>query len=371
MRPLLTCLLLPLALLAETVPSMDSGRGRQLFESQNCIQCHRLNGQGGNRAPDLGRMIDRGFTPEMLAGTMWNHAPAMWSAFREEHIVLSVLTPQDSADLFAAFYSAHFFDMPSDAGRGKALFTSKACAQCHGMGSAVNPKARAATQWGATFDAIALVTAMSNHTSAMRDELFAKGIHWPALKGADIGDMLVYIRNLPESPRGRMPEFKVTAGQDGEKLFQSKGCASCHQLSGLRTGGMDLDDIAASFWNHGANPKMSPANFTEEEMSALLGYVWAAPFFESPGNAARGAKVFRQRRCVACHGVAGNNAPNLLAGSTRRNGITMVSALWRHGPAMLADMNRRNIRWPRFRTGEMADVIAYLNSGMAKAGAEK
>ena len=64
----------------------DSARGAQLFESLSCVQCHSINGKGGTAAPDLGRRIDRDFTPASLAATMWNHAPAMWAAMRTRNV---------------------------------------------------------------------------------------------------------------------------------------------------------------------------------------------------------------------------------------------------------------------------------------------
>ena len=42
--------------------------------------------------------------------------------------------------------------------------------------------------------------------------------------------------------------------------------------------------------------------------------------------------------------------------------ITMVSALWQHGPRMLELMTQRKLAWPRFTTQQMSDLIAYLNS---------
>src|SRR5690349_7044371 len=80
--------------------AMDSARGREIFESHGCVQCHRLNGVGGTAGPDLGRIIDRGFTPAMLAATMWNHAPQMWAAMRARNVDRQTLTEQQAADLF-------------------------------------------------------------------------------------------------------------------------------------------------------------------------------------------------------------------------------------------------------------------------------
>jgi len=42
--------------------------------------------------------------------------------------------------------------------------------------------------------------------------------------------------------------------------------------------------------------------------------------------------------------------------------ITLMSAVWRHGPAMAESMRRNAISWPHFQGSEMADLIAYLNS---------
>src|SRR5271165_5004845 len=138
----------------------DSARGAALFETLSCIQCHSVNGKGGSTAPDLGRRIDRNFTPASLAATMWNHAPTMWGAMRARGIRAGDLNEPAAADLFAYFYSVRFFEKPGDAGRGKRLFTAKHCSECHGLTEAKIPEAKPVAEWASVGQPIALVSAM-------------------------------------------------------------------------------------------------------------------------------------------------------------------------------------------------------------------
>src|SRR5436305_2173563 len=118
--------------LQRVVPG-DSRRGARVFENQQCIHCHAVNGRGGKMGLDLGRSVSRSYTPARLASTMWNHAPVMWGAIEASRIKMPRLAPRDAADLFAFFYSTRFFDSPGDAARGKATFDEAHCGQCHGI----------------------------------------------------------------------------------------------------------------------------------------------------------------------------------------------------------------------------------------------
>ena len=157
----------------------DSARGERLFETLSCIQCHSINGRGGTVGLDLGRHIDRGFTPAKLAATMWNHAPVMWTAMRERHLEAGDLNELAAADLFAYFYSVRFFDEPGDAGRGKRLFASKHCADCHGLMQAKVPPATPVSQWESMGHPVALVSAMWNHAAGMRAKFAKRAFAWP------------------------------------------------------------------------------------------------------------------------------------------------------------------------------------------------
>jgi hypothetical protein len=43
--------------------------------------------------------------------------------------------------------------------------------------------------------------------------------------------------------------------------------------------------------------------------------------------------------------------------------VTVISAIWRHGPQMLNRMKAAKIAWPQFANPqELVNLIAYLNS---------
>src|SRR5437868_5941647 len=83
---------------ADIVPG-DARRGEQLFQSEQCVQCHSFKGRGGSLAPDLSRRIDRDYSPSTMASLMWNHAPQMWAAMKKQGIERPQLSPEKSADL--------------------------------------------------------------------------------------------------------------------------------------------------------------------------------------------------------------------------------------------------------------------------------
>jgi cytochrome c551/c552 len=345
------------------IPAGDSRRGEQLFRSEGCVQCHSLNGKGGTTAPDLGKLIDRNFTPASLAGTMWNHAPAMWTAMRRQGVAKASLSTESAADLFAYFYSTRFFDRPGDAARGKAAFTARRCTECHGPAGSY-PGARPAEQWESAGHPIQLAQNMWNHAAQMREAIAKKGVAWPQLTSQELSDILVWVRNLPGN-RNRPAAFYYEPAAGGEQVFQAKGCNKCHALQQnleARIKGATLTDIAVDMWNHAPRLSSGTPTLSEDEMRKVLSYLWARQFFQGQGNAARGKRVFSAKGCARCHNDAASGAPNLASRKGTFSDISMVSVLWEHGPRMLESMNQRKIAWPRFETGQMADLIAYLNN---------
>jgi mono/diheme cytochrome c family protein len=347
--------------------SADSARGEQLFTSLLCVQCHSVNGTGGSSAPDVGRVEDRGFTPATLAAAMWNHAPAMWDSMREHQVVVQKLDEQAAQDLMAYFYAARFFEKPGDAGRGKRAFQNRGCAGCHGLTSVVNPKAKPVNEWKTLADPIAMVEAMWNHRSDMLAESAAKGVPTPQLNVQDLTDILVYLRNLPEN-RGKTAMFHTDVTGNGQAVFESAGCAKCHQTVealATRLEGQTLTQIAVEMWNHAPRMAANGAPMTPlapGQMQALVSGFWAAKFFEDAGHPASGSRVFSGKNCRVCHDDASTGAPRLPMTGREFSGAAMISVLWRHGPSMAQQMKAKGIEWPRFDGTQMADLIAFLNA---------
>src|SRR5215831_6669706 len=206
----------------------DSERGARLFENEQCIRCHAVNGRGGKIGLDLGRIVNRNYTPAQLTSTMWNHAPVMWAAMNDAGIAHPKLTPEGAADLFAFFYSAHFFDKPGEPGRGKSVFDARRCGQCHGVTESRAEGAPPVTRWDSLADPILLAQQMWNHSFRMRQAFARRNIKWQALTTDELNDILAYLRSLPEAAH-LTSRFSNTSGTAGERIFAAKGCAGCHK----------------------------------------------------------------------------------------------------------------------------------------------
>ncbi len=348
------------ALGAISVPG-DAQRGLEVFKSQRCVTCHSVNGEGGRVAPDLGKRTGRSYSPSGMASLMWNHAPAMWSAMEKSGIQRPELSEDQAADLFAYFYAARYFEKPGDASRGRQVFVSKHCTECHNLTGANPEGGPPVVQWKSLGDPILLAEQMWDHSSPMSVLMARKKITRPALTGQDITDLLVYLQNLPQT-KGVKPAFAPASAETGQMLFQVKGCADCHKGSNSlenRLPNRTFADLAAEMWNHAPKMRQPPPQLNGEEMRRIVGYLWSIQFFDSKGSSTAGKKVFTQKKCATCHNDASSGAPKLAG---ERSPYMMVAALWKHGPAMLDRMRQKRIDWPRFKDAEMADLLSYVKT---------
>ena len=354
---------LPAGLAAAPFISGDARRGEELFRRESCIECHSINGKGGKVGPDLGKHVGRDYTPAVMASVMWNHAPAMWSAMKTRGIRRATLSQDSAADLFAYFYSVRYFELPGDAARGKQLFEIKHCSECHGLTQSPAQGGTPVARWRNVGYPIALANQMWNHASQMKELFARKKVKWSELTPQELTDIQVYVQNLP-ALRGQQPGLILPAGENGQALFQSKGCVKCHDGARMLEGRLKrktLTGIAVEMWNHAPRMAGKAPALELDEMRQILSYLWAGQFFAEEGSPGRGQRVFEEKKCVRCH--RGGGAPNLAAKKGQFSPIFMVAALWEHGPRMLDEMQAKNVTWPRFSGTQMADLIAYLNAG--------
>ncbi len=175
--------------------------------------------------------------------------------------------------------------------------------------------------------------------------------------------MLVYVRRLPGARRADS-FIAVADAREGEGVFRAKGCAGCH------SGAKSLDQLrhrtlaafAVAMWNHAPIMTATPPELTALAMRQVAGYLWSISYFDEPGDVQAGARVFAKSNCRTCHVATTWMAPSLTRRAHPLDAIELVSALWRHGPAMQAPMREEKIEWPRLKNDELADLIAFVNS---------
>lgn len=336
-----------------------STQGEKVLSAQGCTSCHRVQGGGDGSGPDLARRpLSTLHSPAGVAAEIWNHAPDMWARADLDRREVDALSEGDADDLFAYLWSNRYFDPRGEAIEGKALVTDRGCTQCHQMAPGRSGRAVPSFDWEALADPAVLAQRLWNHAERA-------GTTDVELSAADMADLLTYLQNLKPA-RNHPRTVTFTDPEVGRRVFSAKGCASCHQ----RGGDLDLaargprqygtfSGLAAALWNHaptvGNGSSLDAPELSIEETRALTSYLYATGYFEEPGNARRGARVFEKRGCASCHDTDS-------ARMTRLTAPGMVAALWQHGPDTLAELEAEGREWPRTSERDMADLIAYFNS---------
>lgn len=326
----------------------DAARGEQLLRDRGCMVCH---GRGG--VPDVVTPIARSYKPTYVAGVLWNHALAGRAGLTE-----TALSASQASDLFAYFASRRFFETPGDAGRGKRVFAEKHCLECHGGPQRLSAEVRSVQEWDSLRDPIAFAEEMWNHSPNMLRSCADERVRYPHFTSQELNDLTVYLENLPIA-RNRELGFRVGAVETGRAVFQSRGCAGCHQdrLSlEKRRSPLTMADISAALWNHSLAGAEDRKQVSYDEMSALVSYVLS---LGECGDRRRGRRVFAMKNCAGCH--EGTD----LDGRLPREGFpaAMVAALQNHSGNVQAKMHAQGLLWTRFTGPQMADLAADLEGG--------
>lgn len=174
----------------------------------------------------------------------------------------------------------------------------------------------------------------------------------------------------------------------GRQLFVEKGCMHCHAVLGHggkigpdlaeASKGRSFFDTLGLLWSH--SPKMIQAveaegaewpKISAKEMDDLLSYLYYLNYFDKPGDFVRGEKVFRGKKCVACHAVGtlgGAVGPPLDKYGSQASPIAMVAQMWNHGPNMSVKMKELSIASPEFEGTDVSDLLAYIRGATVTSG---
>ncbi len=366
---------------AEFLPD-DPLKGRKTFVQKGCVVCHSVYGSGGIIGPDLA-LVSRGRSFLELVGLLWNHTPKMMEIFQKKGKKWPQLSPEEMTNIFAYLYSLNYFEPTGNYIVGEKLFSEKRCAFCHSVGGKGGEIGPALDKYARDASAIALGSALWNHSPAILQKLKETGTPIPIFEGAELADILAYIRGASlafHRPRHYLP---IGSPSRGNSLFSSKGCVQCHSIRGKGGKvGPDLSEarftinaasIAGILWNHSAamQEKMIELQIpwiplSSEEMADVIAYLYFLEYANTRGDPARGRTLFeKERGCGMCHngGKDGEgSAPDLRQSEAVNSPGAFAAAMWNHAATMNEVMHSRGIPWPTFQGSEISDIIAYIRS---------
>lgn len=236
----------------------DPDAGERWFRQKRCAQCHTVGGVGGGIGPALDSFA-RYVAPIMLAAGMWNSGPAMRAAQSAHAVPMPAFVGRELSDIHAYIRRASnlrereiLLLEPPDPNVGRQVFVAKQCVRCHGtsgQGTEFGPDLRAATQ---RLHVSEIAGQLWNHAFQMAAAMRALGISFPEFQGSEMADVISFLYYL---------RFYESEGDPlaGERVFNRKGCSSCHADAGNSAIGPTLSEseavltplgLATAMWNH-------------------------------------------------------------------------------------------------------------------------
>jgi mono/diheme cytochrome c family protein len=353
--------LLALAL-AGAVMAGNPDRGHALVQSQGCLECHTVNAAGASHesilpAVDLASRLTTTYTPSALASAVWNHTPKMWSELTNKGVMPPAMSDRDWEDTFAYLYSLQFFELPTETGRGRAVFLNK-CGGCHSdAGPGPSP-----ARWSGIADPVELVYQMWNHAPQMVTMTKREGKQWQQLTSRDMMDLTAFLQTLrSEAPNRRL---SLPPAEEGRAPF-TQYCARCHSSGAValqtRLRNKTWMYIAAGMWNHAPDMRGVTA-VPPEDMRKILAYVWDLQYQGPAGNSEQGRRTFNNKRCLACHRDETTGQPKSPRSGQSLTAFSIAGASWGKSREMHQRMESLGSHWPTLAPQEVNNLIAFLNS---------
>lgn len=357
----------------EPSPTGDPFHGREIFVDKGCGGCHSVWGRGGRLGPDITVAV-AGKTWAEVVGDFWNHTPLMIEAVGERGYEWPSLDPREMADLLSYLYYLRLFDEPGSPARGAEAFARLQCSACHSLAGGGGRSGGPLDRFGAYPSPLALAQAMWNAGPRMQPQQIGQGQMIPQFTGHEMADLQAYIRSEGRR-KGREVQLQPLPDPSlGARVYREKGCGACHdrasgQAPDLARSALSktASEITGLLWNHSyaMGEQMTARGvafprFVGHQLSDLIAYLYFRGYLGDEGNARRGAAVFREKGCAGCHGGAAGAGPDLAGALKQTDRAALASAMWNHAPQMHRLMAEKAPFWPKFETGEMRDLVAYL-----------
>lgn len=235
-------------------PKADPARGEIVWNGKKCSGCHALTA-GTQQRSASNLMAFKDFSVAQFIAPMSNSGTAMYAEMQEHGIMLQSVTGQDIRDLLAFIRLKN--GMPPSApaamdlgnpNRGAEVFADKQCDSCHSVFGKGGTTASELSNHKSITDITALLW---KHVSTMRTEMSKKGQQGGlSFNQGEVADLLAYLYLIKYSDA-------LGDAKAGRKLFETKGCVSCHKdespVPGNTVAKPDLNAClqhAATMWNH-------------------------------------------------------------------------------------------------------------------------
>ncbi len=227
-------------MLSNYTKDADIEHGATLFHRTKCATCH-----------DSKRMQGSFESPMLALVAMWKHQQSMraksprahvkWNNFTESDVkdLLGFLTDDESQDKGR---TAPQFLKPGDAQLGKQSFVKLNCGSCHdGAGvSKHKPGGSEVVASNGRLEIGSVMAALWNHSSQM----WRNSNMRPTFTAQTLADLTAYWY----SERFEHCNDDTTSG---ESLFETKSCASCHEIGSADfTIPDNKDELLAQMWSH-------------------------------------------------------------------------------------------------------------------------
>ena len=179
---------------ARAEPPGDAARGRETFSAKACARCHLPRGQDG-----VGPSLEQLRRPQgafALAGRLWNHAPAMFTALKMEDLRWPQISAAEMGDLMAYLEADPARDPAPDPSKGPLMLLRKRCLKCHsvrGQGGRLAPDLSAHRP--SYESAVAWATRMWGHTPAMAAKAMEVGVLYPRFAEDEMLNLVAFLRS--------------------------------------------------------------------------------------------------------------------------------------------------------------------------------